>query len=105
MKGFRDFVLRGNLIELAVAFIVTPYLALRLVRAHPPGHAPRAPGRFARRYEEGLRRLLARRRERFVFYGAVLILLLGSIGLVLGKVVVLGASTVDSTAPRRWPKR
>ena len=84
------------LFSLGVAFVVTPYLALRLIRPHAPGHAAPGPGRFARRYEGWLRRLLERRGERFLFYGVVVILLLGSMGLVLARVVTVKMLPFDN---------
>jgi len=76
------------LFSLAVAFVVTPYLALRLMREH---HEPAADARSgrARVYERALGRLLARRGERFAFYGLIVVLLAASASLVL-----LGAVTV-----------
>jgi multidrug efflux pump subunit AcrB len=72
------------LFSLAVAFIVTPYLALRLIRA--AGHEPTAdhpePGRVGRLYRATLERLLDRRGERWATYGVVVVLLLGSVGLI-----------------------
>jgi multidrug efflux pump subunit AcrB len=84
------------LFSLGVAFVVTPYLALRLVRSQAPGHEAPGPGRFARRYEEWLRRLLGRRGERFLFYGVVVVLLLGSVGLVLARVVTVKMLPFDN---------
>ncbi|HEX7024717.1 MAG TPA: efflux RND transporter permease subunit [Gemmatimonadales bacterium] len=84
------------LFSLGVAFIVTPYLALRLVGSHESAHEERGPGRFARRYEGWLRRLLARRGERMLFYGVVLLLLLGSVGLVLARVVTVKMLPFDN---------
>jgi multidrug efflux pump subunit AcrB len=77
------------LFSLAVAFIVTPYVALRLLRGHHAAAAPERASRLSRWYESVLRRLLARRGERLAFYGAVVVVLALSTGLVL-----LGAVTV-----------
>ncbi|HEU5219611.1 MAG TPA: efflux RND transporter permease subunit, partial [Gemmatimonadales bacterium] len=84
------------LFSLGVAFVVTPYLAFRLIRPHPPGRPIQGPGRFARRYEGWLRRLLERRGERLMFYGVVVILLLGSVGLVLARVVTVKMLPFDN---------
>jgi multidrug efflux pump subunit AcrB len=83
------------LFSLAVAFVVTPYLALRLVREHrqPP---PEARSRRARIYERALRRLLARRAERFAFYGVVVVLLVASVGLVLTGAVTVKMLPFDN---------
>ena len=75
------------LFSLGVAFMVTPYVALRLLRGH---HAAAAgPSRVSRWYERGLRRLLARRGERMAFYALVVLVLGASVGLV-----AVGAVTV-----------
>ena len=76
------------LFSLAVAFIVTPYLALRLLRGHEAPPAAK-PSRVSGWYARALRRLLARRGERLAFYAAVVLLLGLSVGLV-----ALGAVTV-----------
>jgi multidrug efflux pump subunit AcrB len=77
------------LFSLAVAFIVTPYLALRLVRGASHGDGAEAAGRVSRGYRRLLERLLDRRRERWFAYGLVVVLLLGSAGLVgIGAVTV-----------------
>jgi multidrug efflux pump subunit AcrB len=83
------------LASLAVAFIVTPYLALRLLRGHVTTHpaagagAPVAvrPGRFGPLYARLMTGLMASRRRRRTFYGGVLALLLLSVGLVAVRLV------------------
>jgi multidrug efflux pump subunit AcrB len=83
------------LASLGVAFIVTPWLALRLLRGHVPvqgGPADRAEepeeatgvGRFYARLMEPL---LSRGRLRLGVYGATVVLLLGSVGLVAFRAV------------------
>jgi len=76
------------LASLAVAFIVTPYLAYRLLKGHVgAGHGSIAhpvetetgTGRFYRRI---MSPLIERRSTRFTFYGVVGVLLLGSMALV-----------------------
>ncbi len=42
MKGFRDFVLRGNLIELAVAFIIGAAFAAVISRVHQAASSRRS---------------------------------------------------------------
>ena len=80
------------LFSLAVAFIVTPYLALRLVRNAATGHteAPADGGSaIGSRYRALLERLLDRRGERWLLYGVVVLLLAGSASLIgLGAVTV-----------------
>jgi multidrug efflux pump subunit AcrB len=95
------------LASLAVAFIVTPYLAYRLLRSHVattalphPSHAlgTGAPSRdrsheaeensrFARFYARVMSPLMDRPRRRLAFYGGVAALLLVSGGLLLVKAV------------------
>ena len=84
------------LFSLGVAFIVTPYLALRLVRSPAAGHEAAVPGRFARAYAGWLRRLLSRRGERLIFYAVVVVLLAGSVGLVLARVVTVKMLPFDN---------
>jgi multidrug efflux pump subunit AcrB len=98
------------LASLAVAFIVTPYLAYRLLKGHTRPDA-RIPGagrsadvaadgrvpdgadggrertRFARFYAQVMTPLMDRPRRRFAFYGSVGLLLLGSMGLLVVKSV------------------
>jgi multidrug efflux pump subunit AcrB len=83
------------LFSLGVAFIVTPYVALRLVREHHPGQ-PSRPSRIAERYAGLLRRLLAHRGQRLAFYGAVVVLLLLSVGLVLVRAVTVKMLPFDN---------
>jgi len=83
------------LFSLGVAFIITPYLALRLVRGHDaPG--PSRPSRVASVYERTLRRLLGRKAERFAFYGAVVVLLALSMGLVVVRAVTVKMLPFDN---------
>jgi multidrug efflux pump subunit AcrB len=83
------------LFSLGVAFIVTPYVALRLVREHrAPATARRS--RISGLYERGLRRLLARPGERFAFYGVVVVVLLLSVGLVLVPLVTVKMLPFDN---------
>ncbi|HXV90149.1 MAG TPA: efflux RND transporter permease subunit [Gemmatimonadales bacterium] len=83
------------LASLAVAFIVTPYLALRLLRGHvvptaaphDRAHEPEETGRFARIYRRIMTPLMDVPRRRRLFYLAVGALLLGSMALVLVRAV------------------
>src|SRR5687768_3337754 len=71
------------LASLAVAFIVTPYLALRLLRGHvrasPVGldqaHEPEESSRFGRLYRRLMSPLLDQTGRRVAFYGATALLL------------------------------
>ncbi|HEU5042400.1 MAG TPA: efflux RND transporter permease subunit, partial [Gemmatimonadales bacterium] len=85
------------LFSLGVAFIVTPYVALRLVREHHhPAGGQERPSRVSAAYARWLRRLLARRGERLLFYGAVVTVLLLSIGLVLVRAVTVKMLPFDN---------
>jgi multidrug efflux pump subunit AcrB len=78
--------------SLAVAFIVTPYMALRLLRGHV-AHAPSAhqgtprEGRFATFYRRMMSPLMNNARHRHFFYGGVVALLLLSGSLVVFRFV------------------
>jgi multidrug efflux pump subunit AcrB len=83
------------LASLGVAFIVTPWLALRLLRGHvAPSRAPQGAGheteessRFGRWYARVMTPMLERPARRYAFYGAVVMLLLGSVTLVAARLV------------------
>jgi multidrug efflux pump subunit AcrB len=83
------------LASLAVAFIVTPYLAYRLLRGHtglsPAAHGraneERETGAVARLYERIMTPLMDRRGWRFGFYGGVVALLFGSMALLVVQAV------------------
>ncbi len=90
------------LFSLAVAFIVTPYLALRLVRGHAPAaagpgpSAPAAASRVARSYRRLLESLLGDRRRRWRAYGIVALLLVLSVALVPLKLVTVKMLPFDN---------
>jgi multidrug efflux pump subunit AcrB len=89
------------LFSLAVAFIVTPYLALRLVRSHegPDAHAgaaTHAEPRVSRWYRQVLESLLNDRRRRWRAYGIVAGLLLVSVALVPLKLVTVKMLPFDN---------
>ncbi|HET7249458.1 MAG TPA: efflux RND transporter permease subunit [Gemmatimonadales bacterium] len=88
------------LFSLAVAFIVTPYLALRLVRGHAPAEsgpsAPVASSRVARSYRRLLESLLGDRRRRWRAYGIVALLLVFSMALVPLKLVTVKMLPFDN---------
>ena len=87
------------LASLAVAFIVTPYLALRLLRGHVHAPAPATDdsrraaeppsrsGRFGRFYGRLMTGLMTNARHRHVFYGVIGVLLVVSMALVGIRVV------------------
>jgi multidrug efflux pump subunit AcrB len=81
--------------SLAVAFIVTPYLAYRLLKGHVQAttaphdraHEPEESSRIANIYARIMTPLMDRRGVRVAFYGGVVAMLLLSMGLVLVKAV------------------
>jgi multidrug efflux pump subunit AcrB len=83
------------LASLGVAFIVTPYLALRLLRGHVSAsasavaraHEPEEASRFGRFYSRLMSPLLDHGRRRLAFYGGTVVLLLASVGLVAVRAV------------------
>jgi multidrug efflux pump subunit AcrB len=77
----------GMLISLAVAFSVTPWLALKLLRAAPP-HAE-APGRLERLFAAALGPFIASAKLRMLLLIAVLGLIAASVALAAVKLVVL----------------
>jgi multidrug efflux pump subunit AcrB len=76
------------LASLAVAFIITPYLSLRLLSrhvsdaTHQPGPSQASEGRFTVLYHRLMSALLERHQLRMAFYGGVATLLLLSVSLV-----------------------
>ncbi len=83
------------LASLAVAFIITPYLALRLLKGHVAtgthmpdrAHEPEELSGFARFYTGIMTPLMDIPRRRKAFYGGIVALLLMSMGLLAVKLV------------------
>ncbi len=83
------------LASLAVAFVVTPYLAYRLLKGHVKprahehdrAHEDEETSRFGRFYARLMGRLMDRAPLRRAFYGGVVALLLVSVGLLFVKAV------------------
>ncbi len=83
------------LASLGVAFIVTPYLAIRLLRGHvhakastlDQAHEPEESSRFGRLYGRLMSPLLDHGRNRIAFYAGTVVLLLVSVGLVAVRAV------------------
>jgi multidrug efflux pump subunit AcrB len=83
------------LASLAVAFIITPYLALRLLKGHVAAgpkmpdraHEPETVTPFARFYAKLMTPLMDVPRRRALFYGGIGTLLLLSVGLLAVKLV------------------
>ena len=92
------------LFSLAVAFIVTPYLAVRLLRGHEPGESAGDEvegealpnGRLARAYRRLLEALLASGRRRVMAYGGMIVLLIGSALLVPLRLVTVKMLPFDN---------
>ncbi|HSR14946.1 MAG TPA: efflux RND transporter permease subunit, partial [Gemmatimonadales bacterium] len=92
------------LASLGVAFVVTPWLALRLLKGHVShvdapadrAHEPEEASGFARFYGRLMEPLLASRSRRFGFYGVVVALLLGSVGLLALRVVEVKMHPFDN---------
>ncbi len=89
----------GMALSLAIAFTVTPWLALKLTdtRAH---HADHGPGKVARGLQSFFGRtlspLLASTRKRWLLLGGILVALLLSVGLTLVQAVVLKMLPFDN---------
>jgi len=88
------------LASLAVAFIVTPYMALRLLRGHvqpagqvasvtasASGHGPATTSKFGRFYGGMMKRLMGDNRRRNTFYAAVVGLLFLSVAMLFVRLV------------------
>ncbi|ODS51876.1 MAG: multidrug transporter AcrB [Acidobacteria bacterium SCN 69-37] len=69
------------LFSLIVAFIVTPWAAVRLLTTVGAGHVEHE-GSFTRLYRRIMRRLLEERRARVAFLGGVLVLLVAAVAFV-----------------------
>jgi multidrug efflux pump subunit AcrB len=74
------------LFSLAVAFIVSPWAARQVFRRHEPergeGHAAKKDGWSTRVYRRAMGALVAESKARWAFFGGVVAVFLGSIGLV-----------------------
>ncbi len=90
----------GMLISLAIAFVVTPWLALRLAPKHPPGHGPSKLDRWLQRtFSRVLRPFVdAERggRRRKLLGLAILVAILVSVSLAAMQLVVLKMLPFDN---------
>ncbi len=90
----------GMALSLAIAFTVTPWLALKLMKAHGgAGHAAaatNAPTRLQRLFERVLRPLLASARKRWLLLAGIVAALLLSVGLAVVQWVVLKMLPFDN---------
>ena len=84
----------GMLISLAIAFTVTPWLALRLLRAAP--HATEGPGKLDRLFGKVLGPFIASARARRKLLYAVLVLIVLSVSLAGVKLVVMKMLPFDN---------
>jgi len=92
----------GMALSLAIAFTVTPWLALRLMKPHGVPHAthaadaPPAPTRLQRLFDRLLRPFLDSARKRWLLLAGILAALLLSVGLALVQWVVLKMLPFDN---------
>ncbi|MCW5664973.1 MAG: efflux RND transporter permease subunit [Piscinibacter sp.] len=89
----------GMALSLAIAFSVTPWLALKLMKPHAAGHAPAegaAPTRLQRVFEALLMPLLASARKRWLLLAGIVGALALSVGLALVQWVVLKMLPFDN---------
>ncbi len=75
--------------SLAVAFVVTPWLAFRLLKGHVHAHGEvqEKETRFARLYRGLMEGLMVGKGRRYAFYAGTVVLLIASIGLLWLKAV------------------
>jgi multidrug efflux pump subunit AcrB len=90
----------GMAISLAIAFTVTPWLALKLIKPHGPaeatGHAPGWVTRLQGLFTRLLTPLLASSRKRWVLLAGIVAALLLSVGLAVVQLVVLKMLPFDN---------
>jgi multidrug efflux pump subunit AcrB len=92
----------GMALSLGIAFTVTPWLALRLMRAHAAatghGTAPQAaaPSRLQRLFERVLRPLLQSARKRWLLLAGIVAAMLLSVGMAAVQWVVLKMLPFDN---------
>ena len=93
----------GMAISLAIAFTVTPWLALKFMREHGPdlahsaaGHGGKAPSKVARIFGTILTPLLNSARKRWLLLGGILVALMLSVGLAMVQWVVLKMLPFDN---------
>ncbi|UCG86381.1 MAG: efflux RND transporter permease subunit [Gemmatimonadota bacterium] len=94
------------LFSLAVAFIVTPYLAVRLVKAHRPqegqgqhdasAEEPLPTGRLAGWYRRTIEELLGNMKKRLLAYGGMVAMLLLAVLLIPTKLVTVKMLPFDN---------
>jgi multidrug efflux pump subunit AcrB len=82
--------------SLVVAFVVTPWAALRLLRPQGHGHGHDAEDRLTVWYRRGMHRLIGSAAYRWGFLGGVAALLLGAMALVPLKLVTVKMLPFDN---------
>ncbi len=89
----------GMLLSLAVALVLTPWLALKLLKPHPAAHPAAGSGRLDRLFQRGIGPFLrgadGRRARRLLFAGVGAAIVL-AVGLVVVKLVVLKMLPFDN---------
>nr|MBL8411638.1 efflux RND transporter permease subunit [Dechloromonas sp.] len=93
----------GMAISLAVAFVVTPWLALKLMKTHGGGHAAQEPSKLDAKLDSTFRKLLTPFLDpvkggamRLRLAIAVVLLILGSVSLAYFQLVVLKMLPLDN---------
>src|SRR5574343_628714 len=93
----------GMAISLAVAFVVTPWLAARLMKSHGGGHAEHPPSKLDAKLDSTFRKLLtpfldplSGGKARIKLAIAVVLLILGSVSLAYFQLVVLKMLPFDN---------
>jgi multidrug efflux pump subunit AcrB len=84
------------LFSLLVAFVVTPWAAIRLLHGARDAHVPEGQDRTTRLYRRFMGGLLARERNQWSFFALVTLLLLASISLVYFRRVVVKMLPFDN---------
>ena len=89
----------GMALSLAIAFTVTPWLALKLMKSHGAGHAAAAasaPSKLQRLFDRMLRPFLDSARKRWLLLAGILAALMLSVGLAVVQWVVLKMLPFDN---------
>lgn len=89
----------GMALSLAIAFTVTPWLALKLMKPHAAGHGSAgagAPTKLQRAFDRLLMPLLVSARKRWLLLGGIVAALLLSVGLAVVQWVVLKMLPFDN---------
>jgi multidrug efflux pump subunit AcrB len=82
--------------SLLVAFVITPWAALRLLGHKQKGHGGEAEDRTTRLYRRFMGMLLSRRKNQWLFLGLVVVLLISAMSMVYFKFVVVKMLPFDN---------